>query len=128
LTTEEMNARLSEFPQSVDEINERIRTHNTGERPGFVEECFETLYIKHRDWSYEKEYRLDCSEGDRAIYCPGLVTALYLGMYASPQHCAMAARIAESLNARVFKMEQVAKSYEVRPRVLRAGDTSIPGM
>ncbi len=128
LTTEEMNERLTQFPQSVDEINERMRLHNTGERTGMIEELRETIYMKHRDWSYEREYRLDWLEGGRAIYSPGIVTALYLGMYSTPQHCAMAALMAESLDARVFKMEQVTKSYELRSRELRPRDTSIPGM
>lgn len=127
LSTEEMNIRLSKFPQSLDELNERMRLHNSGECPGFLEECFDSIYIKHSNWNYEEEYRLNCCEGGRAIYCPGLVTALYLGIHTTPQHCAMAARIAKSLNARVFKMDQVAKSYEVRPRDLRTSDTSIPG-
>ncbi|MCH8945117.1 MAG: DUF2971 domain-containing protein [Proteobacteria bacterium] len=100
LTTEEMNERLSKFPQSLGEVNERIRMHNTGERTNIMEELLEAIYIKHHDWSYEREYRLDWMEGARAIYSPGHVTALYLGMYATPQHCAIAVRIAESLNDR----------------------------
>lgn len=43
------------------------------------------LFTKARDWSYEKEWRLICHEGDRFMEVPGRITEVILGLRMNPE-------------------------------------------
>jgi hypothetical protein len=132
LSTEELNDQLSRLPQSLDDINRELDIYNTGPftqekyKDGFLVRGMKALFMKHRDWSYEKEYRIVTNEGDKPIAAPGIVTTIFLGMNTSEMQCQHVFRIGTAIGANVLKMERIARKYELGPRELTEAEQKRP--
>lgn len=124
LSTEQLNHKLDQLPQNLDELNKSLQDYNTGPltdekyRSGFIVQGMAALFLKHRDWSYEEEYRIVTAEGNKSIAVPGTVTTIFLGMRTSEEQCQQVYRIGIEIGARVLKMERVNKKYALAPREL----------
>ncbi|MCA9229105.1 MAG: DUF2971 domain-containing protein [Planctomycetales bacterium] len=132
LSTQELNDQLEQLPQSLDDFNKELKEYNTGPhtkekyRNGFVIRGMKALFMKHRDWSYEKEHRIVTLEGNRPISAPGIVTTIFLGMNTSEMQCQQIFRIGTEIGAKVLKMERVARKYELTPRKLTETEKKRP--
>ncbi|QDT01257.1 DUF2971 domain-containing protein [Adhaeretor mobilis] len=132
LSTAGLNDQLKQLPQSLDEFNSELKKYNTGPptqekyENGFVIRGMKALFMKHEDWSYEKEYRIVTQEGNKPISAPGVVTTIFLGMNTSEIQCQHIYRIGTEIGTKVLKMERVASAYELRPRELTKTEMKRP--
>lgn len=131
LTTRGVSKWLHRLPQSLEDFIEELRVYNDGPfteekyRQGFLIRGMSALFIKHRDWGYEKEYRIIINEGDKPLPAPGAVTTLLLGMNTTNEQCRNVYRIGNLIGAKVFKMERVPYEYRLAPREL-TDDEKVP--
>lgn len=132
LTTDEIGKWLHDLPQSFEDFNAALRSYNDGPMTpekysqGFVVREMQALFLKHQDWSYEKEYRIVVNEGNKPVYAPGVVTTLLLGMKTTDTQCQSVYRIGKSIGANVLKMERVPREYRLIPRELTESEMVHP--
>ncbi len=132
LSTEDLNSQLEQLPQSLEDFNRELQKYNTGPitrekyENGFIVQGMKALFMKHKDWNYEKEYRIVIQEGNKPISAPGIVTTIFLGMNTTEIQCQQIYRIGTEIGARVLKMERVERKYELRPRELTTTEMNRP--
>jgi len=132
LSTGELNDQLTQLPQSLEDFNRELVNYNAGPftqdkyRDVFLIKGIKALFMKHRDWSYEKEYRIVTHEGDIPIVAPGVVTTIFLGMNTSEMQCQDVFRIGTAIEAKVLKMERVPRKYELAVRELTETEKKRP--
>ena len=130
LDTAELNNEIALLPQSLDEFNTVLTDYNTGPltdekyRNGFIVRSMRSLFLKHRDWAYEKEYRIVTNEGAKAIAAPGIVTTIFLGMNCTSSQCQQIFRVGAAIGAKVAKMERIPGKYQIAPRDLSGEEKS----
>jgi hypothetical protein len=130
LDTNKLDDELASLPQSLDEFNATLKDYNTGPltdekfRNGFLIRSMKSLFRKHRDWEYEKEYRIVTYEGAKAIAAPGVVTTIFLGMNSTTSQCQQIFRVGTAIGAKVLKMERVPRKYQIVPRDLTEEEKS----
>ncbi len=84
-TVEELNAYMSFFPTSDDELVAQYQSfRENGDEEEYLERFNQGLYLKHEAWSYEKEHRL-IHEGNHRHCQPGQITSVYFGAKMSSQ-------------------------------------------
>lgn len=113
----------------MDDFNRELRNYDASLEEygnGFVIRGMNALFLKHSDWSYELEYRIVTSEGNKAIPAPGIVTTIFLGMNATEAQCQSVFRIGTEIEAKVLKMERAARKYELTPRELTETEKKRP--
>lgn len=79
-TIEEIDIYVKDIPQTEAEFEAYFTKLPAAEREAFLAKIDSTSYIKHKDWEYEKEYRIITLDEKNILYPPGKITAVYFGL------------------------------------------------
>jgi hypothetical protein len=93
-TTQEINAIIKDIPQNDKHFLSLYNSLDKEKQKQLVEKIQTTSFIKHIDWSYEKEYRI-INTSKNTISFPGKLTAIYFGMNMSGAHKRMIGKIVD---------------------------------
>jgi hypothetical protein len=131
LTDDEIAQKMIGYPaENLEMLAAYKAAESTGKGDDFTKALSDTVYIKHKDWAYEQEYRLAIEKGDQGVALPGKITALYLGMKAGPQQCRIVANIRAKMTPApdLFKMQKVPGTVSLEARGLTQADYYVPGV
>lgn len=79
-STEEINSYVKNFPTNKkDFLNYYDHCKANGNEKELIELIHNSSFIKHRDWSYEEEYRI-INIARNVIHPPGKITGVYFGL------------------------------------------------
>ncbi len=116
-TTEEINKYISQLPADFTELN-KLALSGKRQQEWVDKIIDDALFIKHKDWSYEEEFRL-IRDGQNLHPIPGKITGVYFGKNMSHLNKRMLITILHpSLfkDLKLYQMERQINKYSLTPR------------
>nr|WP_279162618.1 DUF2971 domain-containing protein [Plesiomonas shigelloides] len=119
MTTEEIEEFISDMPTDDNQFLDHYRGLTEEDKNIFCDKIDSSLFIKHKDWEYESEYRIINNHYNTMCF-PGKITAVYFGMAMSQID---KRAITKYLNAspsmsqcNLFQMYRKKGTYSLTPR------------
>ncbi|PNQ72569.1 hypothetical protein C1T31_10460 [Hanstruepera neustonica] len=78
-STEEIEEYIADIPSTNDEFLKLYHNLDVEKQAALIKKIQKTSFIKHKDWSYEKEYRI-INTSRNLIRFPGNISGVFFGM------------------------------------------------